>query len=78
MQYILGYISDSRSCAGPSRSRTQGPPPPSPVAEAAVQRGIPQETILTPEKAKDEAFLQALRVRCRRGCVERGVLGVKL
>lgn len=46
--------------------RTQGPPPPSPVAEAAAKRGIPQDLIFTPEKARDEEFLQALKARRKR------------
>lgn len=38
-----------------------GPPPPSPVAELAGARGVPDARILCPVKASEETFLEALR-----------------
>eukprot|EP00242_Pyramimonas_sp_CCMP2087_P014775 CAMPEP_0198206426 /NCGR_PEP_ID=MMETSP1445-20131203/9972_1 /TAXON_ID=36898 /ORGANISM="Pyramimonas sp., Strain CCMP2087" /LENGTH=419 /DNA_ID=CAMNT_0043879117 /DNA_START=44 /DNA_END=1303 /DNA_ORIENTATION=+ len=42
------------------RGRVKGEAPPSPVADLAAKRGVPAESILTPFKAREEAFLKAM------------------
>ena len=43
------------------RGRKSDVPAPSPVAELAMQRGMAEDRVLCPEKANEEAFLNALR-----------------
>eukprot|EP00240_Pyramimonas_obovata_P005375 CAMPEP_0118927630 /NCGR_PEP_ID=MMETSP1169-20130426/5060_1 /TAXON_ID=36882 /ORGANISM="Pyramimonas obovata, Strain CCMP722" /LENGTH=422 /DNA_ID=CAMNT_0006869435 /DNA_START=37 /DNA_END=1305 /DNA_ORIENTATION=- len=42
------------------RGRVKGEAPPSPVADLAAKRGVPVENILTPFKAREEAFLERM------------------
>lgn len=73
---VLGRMLDAASAADsmfevtavvsqPGRPRGRGrksdAPAPSPVAELAMQRGMTEDRILCPEKANEEAFLNALR-----------------
>lgn len=43
------------------RGRKSDVPPPSPVAELALKRGMAEDRVLCPEKANEEWFLDALR-----------------
>lgn len=55
---VTGVVSQP---ARPSGRGSRRNPPPSPVAQAAARAGIPQDRILTPERAGDAGFLDALR-----------------
>lgn len=55
---VTGVVSQP---ARPSGRGSRRSPLPSPVAQAAARAGIPQDRILTPERAGDAGFLDALR-----------------
>lgn len=57
---VHAVVSQPGRPRGRGRSKS-GPPPPSPVAETAIARGVPEERVLCPVKANEDAFLDALR-----------------
>ena len=59
--HVAAVVSQPGKPRGRGRSVPGADAPPSPVAQCALDRGLPADLVLTPRDAKDAAFLDALR-----------------
>ena len=57
---VAAVVSQPGRPRGRGRSKG-GPPPPSPVTEAAMRKGVPEDRLLSPVKANEDDFLERLR-----------------